>query len=57
MTDKTYAHIFKARGGFELYLTGTPSLVGAFRYAVFDSLTAAKAQAAALNAKPWNYKA
>lgn len=56
MTDRVYAHIFKARAGFELYITETPSLVGAIREGVYLDRAAAKARAAELGAKPWNYR-
>lgn len=51
----TYAHIFKARGGWELFITSTPSLVGAFADSFHADKNAAKTRAASLGAKPWNY--
>jgi hypothetical protein len=50
-----YAHIFKSGGRWQLIITSTPSLVGSETEGYYDSKPAAKARAAALGAKPWNY--
>ena len=54
----TYAHLFNARrqrGQVELYLTATPSLVGAVLHSTYADKRTARAAVAALGAKPWNF--
>lgn len=50
------AHIFKAKGGgFALYITSGPSLVGAAPVGLYANKADAKRAAKGANAKPWNF--
>ncbi len=54
----TYAHIFRARGGqFKLVITRTPAITpdSVIEEQEFSSAHAARDEARALGAKPWNY--
>lgn len=54
----TYAHIFRARGGqFVLVITRTPAITSdnVIEEQEFSSIRAAKDEAKALGAKPWNF--
>jgi hypothetical protein len=50
-----YAHIFKAGKRWQLIISETPSLVESETAGYFDNKSDAKARAAAIGAKPWNY--
>ena len=53
-----YAHLFNARrqrGAVELFLTDTPSLVGAVVHNTYPSKREAQTAVKALGAKPWNF--
>jgi hypothetical protein len=50
-----YANIFKASIGWQLIISDTPNIQGAETEGYYATKTLAKARAAALGAKPWNY--
>jgi len=50
-----YAHIFKIKNGYQLFITSTPELVGCNQFTVYANKQQAKAAAKACNATPWNY--
>lgn len=53
-----YAHLFNSsaqRGQIELYITNTPSLVGAVLHSTYSNKRTARAAVTALGAKPWNF--
>lgn len=50
-----YAHIFKVGNRWQLIITDTPNLVGSETDSYHVTKEEAKARAAWLGAKPWNY--